>query len=60
MFKFQDRQEVANKVEMEGLGYFILDYARADNMPDEELKQAFADAKEALLKFENMLLESNC
>ena len=54
---FEDREHVAVKVNEEGLGYFILDYTSADQMPDEELKNAFIKAEQALAEFENLLPE---
>ena len=58
---FTTRQQVAQEIfdlhekAEEGLEYFILNYSSADAMPDDELKEAFTKAKEALEKFEALL-----
>ena len=51
------REEVAEVVMEEGLGYFIMNYCGADDMPDEELKKAFQKAYDALSEFEALLPE---
>lgn len=49
------REDVANRVEAEGLDYFLLNYTSADSMPDPELKAAFTKAREALIAFNALL-----
>lgn len=54
-FKFKDREEVANAVAGEGVGYFITSYCSSDAMPDEETRKAFIDAEKAIAKFESII-----
>jgi hypothetical protein len=49
-------EEVAQKVESEGLGYVVLDYLDAESIMDEELRALWKQAKDALDKIEKMLL----
>ena len=58
MNKYENREDVRDKVDEEGLGYFIMYYTSADTMPDDELKEAFEKAKEALEEFKALLPES--
>ena len=51
----ETRKEVAYRVDNEGIGYFLTAYCDADDMPDSELKTAFQNAKDAILKFESLL-----
>ena len=52
---FKDRQAVADKADMEGLEYFLTRYTSADEMPDDELYDAFVLAAAALSHFESLL-----
>jgi len=52
---FNCREDVAEKVEAEGLDYFIQYYCSAVDMPDEEMEEAFSRAKEALDRFTSLL-----
>ena len=54
-FKFKNRLEVQFQVENEGLEYFIEGYCRSSAMPDEEMKKAFDDLEEAILKFKELI-----
>ena len=60
MSEKQTREDVAYKVADEGLGYYIMDYTSADEMPDEELKLAFQVAQDALNHFESLLPDVEC
>lgn len=43
--------KVLNKIENEGLDYFILDYTDANSMPDKKGKELFEKARIALEEF---------
>ena len=48
---------VLNKIENEGLGYYILDYTSSDSMPDEKSKELFENAEKALTEFKKYIEE---
>lgn len=48
-------EDIASKVENEGLGYMITDYLGSDSIEDEELKELWKVAEEALDKIEEIL-----
>lgn len=50
-----DIEEIHWKIEDEGLGYFIEDYASEEDMPTPELKAAFRQARAALDNFRDIL-----
>jgi len=52
---FEDFRELVDRVEDEGLSYFILYQYTPDDMPDEKSKKLFAKAEKALKKFENYI-----
>ena len=41
----------------EGIGYYLLDYTDENEMPNEESKQLFLEAKNAIKKFEAYIKE---
>ena len=49
---FENYNQVKNKIENEGLGYFLQRYCSSDYMPDEEGKSLFEKAEDALNEFE--------
>jgi len=49
------RKEIAEKIEYEGLAYFMLEYASASDMPDPELEELFCAAQDALQAFLEVL-----
>jgi hypothetical protein len=49
------KQEIANKVELEGLGYMVQHYMSADYVEDPVLAKWWRTAKEALDEIEAML-----
>ena len=49
--------DVSNKIDNEGLGYFILDYTSSDSMPDQKSKELFEAAEDALSEFRNYIEE---
>jgi hypothetical protein len=57
MSKAENYQHVQNKIENEGLGYFLLDYCRSDWMPSKEGEILFDEAVKALEAFENFVNE---
>ena len=57
MSSFENFREVIDRVEDEGLSYFILHYYTPDDMPDEKSKELFAKAEKALKEFENYIYE---
>ena len=58
MTKYNDREEIGQIIENEGLGYFIMDYTGPESMPDEEMKNAFIKAKKSLEDFVQLLPEN--
>jgi len=60
----EEFENVAYKIDNEGLGYYITSYASASSMPDEESRELFKMAEEALDNFvsyvESMRGESEC
>ncbi len=48
-------QEVRDKVDYEGLGYFVTCYASVDSIKDKKLAKLFGAAKKALNDFEQEL-----
>lgn len=55
MSKKWSNEDIAWKVENEGLGYMITDYLGSDSIEDEELKELWKTAAEALNKIEEIL-----
>lgn len=49
--------DVLNKIENEGLGYFILDYTSSFDMPDEKGAKLFDEAEFALRQFQEYVEE---
>jgi len=52
---FENFNDVVNKMENEGIGYFITSYCTANDMPDEKSKELFAKAEKALNEFESYI-----
>ena len=52
---YANRKEVAIECIEEGTGYFVTCYTSADEMPDEETKKAFIEAKRAINRFEELI-----
>jgi len=59
----EDLQEefecIQNKIENEGLGYYLLDYAVSDSMPDDKSKKLFEKAVKALSNFKKYIDEQS-
>ena len=55
---YKDPQDLADKIDNEGLTYFFTDYIGIDNIVDPELKRAVNDLQNAFAKIE-MILEKN-
>lgn len=56
-FKFQNYRSVQNKIENEGLGYFIEGYCSAESMPDKKGEELFSAAEIALRQFQEYVDE---
>jgi len=52
---FENFNEVRNKIEDEGIEYFITNYCSANDMPDKKSRKLFAKAEKALKKFESYI-----
>jgi len=60
MTKEELREEfeyILNKIDNEGLGYYLLDYTDSSEMPDEKSKELFEKANEALFAFKKYIEE---
>ena len=53
--KYESRQVVRENVENEGIGYFVNGYVSPGMMPDDELEEAFMNARNAVVAFEKLL-----
>ena len=49
---FGNYNQVKDRIEIEGLGYFLQRYCSSDYMPDAEGKSLFEKAEDALNEFE--------
>lgn len=55
MPKVMSVDEIRNMIEIEGLGYFITDYASSNSIPEGKLRDAFVKAREAIGEFERLV-----